>query len=328
MKFLKLIRWPNLFIIAFTMYTIRFFLVRAILQSAYLDLLFTQQQFFALVLSTLFIAAGGYIINDYFDLAIDRINKPDKVFIGNIITTQQALVLHTILSLVGIAIALVLGIKVGVYKLAVIQAITVGLLWFYSSEFKRQFLIGNLVIALLSGLVPLIVVAFEMPLLIANFKTIIIENEDAFMLNKNIPLAMLQNLHTVWIFVISFAAFAFLLTLIREIIKDTEDYVGDEAYGCRTIPVKLGVANTKKIIIGLCILVVTLLGILQYKQFIVKDYFSMIYTIVFVTLPLLILCYLILNANTKKHFSKASIFSKIIMVLGVGYCFVFYWLMR
>jgi len=310
------------------MYTIRFFLVRAILQSAYLDLLFTQQQFFALVLSTLFIAAGGYIINDYFDLAIDRINKPDKVFIGNIITTQQALVLHTILSLVGIAIALVLGIKVGVYKLAVIQAITVGLLWFYSSEFKRQFLIGNLVIALLSGLVPLIVVAFEMPLLIANFKTIIIENEDAFMLNKNIPLAMLQNLHTVWIFVISFAAFAFLLTLIREIIKDTEDYVGDEAYGCRTIPVKLGVANTKKIIIGLCILVVTLLGILQYKQFIVKDYFSMIYTIVFVTLPLLILCYLILNANTKKHFSKASIFSKIIMVLGVGYCFVFYWLMR
>jgi len=328
MNFLKLIRWQNLLIIAFTQYIIRHFIIAVILKNGSMELLFTDKQFFILVLSTVFIAAGGYIINDYFDSGIDAINKPGKLYVGKIITPNQALMLHTLLSLSGILMGLYLGIKVGVYKLALIQVITVGLLWFYSSEFKKQFLIGNLVVAFIMSLVPLLLVFYEMPLFVARFKSTVIENQEVFLLYKNIPLAMMSNISNIWYFVGGFSAFAFLLTLIREIIKDAEDYIGDEAFGCKTIPVKLGINTTKKIVFALIIITITVLGYLNYKQYVVSDYFSAGYMVLFVQIPLIILTILISRAQLKKQFSNASMFTKIIMISGLGYSFVFWWLMN
>ena len=328
MDFLKLIRLPNLIIIALTQYVIRFFVIKPILQSGSMQLLFSPKEFLMLVFSTLCIAAAGYIINDYFDSNIDAINKPDKVFIGKVISSNQALILHTVLSFIGIILGLYLGAKVGVYKLSIIQAITVGLLWFYSSDFKKQFLIGNLVIALLAAAVPLVVVIFEMPLFISNYKQIIIENEETFLIYKQIPIAILQNLNSIWYFVGGFALFAFLLTLIREIIKDIEDYVGDEAFGCRTIPVKLGVNTAKNITILLITITIAAIGFLQYKMFLVKDLFSSSYLLVFVQIPLMILGLMLFKASEKKQFAQTSAFTKIIMLLGICYSFLFWWLMK
>jgi 4-hydroxybenzoate polyprenyltransferase len=328
MDFLKLIRWQNLIMIALTQIAIRYFVVSPILVSGSMQLLFTHEEFALLVLSTISIAAAGYIINDYFDVGIDAINKPNKIFIGTTVSATQALVLHTAFSVFGIILGLYVGAKVGIYKLALIQAITVGLLWFYSSDFKKQFLIGNLIVALLTALVPMVVVIFEMPLFISNFKSIVLENQETFLLYKQIPLAMMQNLQSVWHFVGGFAAFAFLLTLIREIIKDIEDYIGDEAFGCRTIPVKLGVKTAKSIAALICIATIVAIGILIFKMFKVNDLFSATYLLVFLEIPLFTLCIMLLNASNKKQFARTSSFSKIIMLLGICYSFLFWWLMK
>jgi 4-hydroxybenzoate polyprenyltransferase len=321
-------RWQNLLMIACTQYVIRYFVVAPILINGSMQLLFTHEEFALLVLSTISIAAAGYIINDYFDSGIDAINKPNKLHVGTTVTATQALVLHTAFSIFGIILGLYVGAKVGIYKLSLIQAITVGLLWFYSSEFKKQFLIGNLVIALLTALVPLIVVIFEMPLFISKFKSIVLENQETFMIYKQIPLAMMQNLNSIWYFVGGFAAFAFLLTLIREIIKDIEDYVGDEAFGCRTIPVRLGVKTAKNITLLLIAVSIASIGFLQYKMFLVSDFFSTSYLLVFVQIPLVMLCLMLFRASEIKHFTRASAFAKIIMVLGICYSFMFWWLMK
>jgi 4-hydroxybenzoate polyprenyltransferase len=179
-------RWQNLLMIACTQYVIRYFVVAPILINGSMQLLFTHEEFALLVLSTISIAAAGYIINDYFDSGIDAINKPNKLHVGTTVTATQALVLHTAFSIFGIILGVYVDAKVGIYKLSLIQAITVGLLWFYSSEFKKQFLIGNLVIALLTALVPLIVVIFEMPLFISKFKSIVLENQETFLIYKQI----------------------------------------------------------------------------------------------------------------------------------------------
>jgi len=321
-------RWQNLLMIACTQYVIRYFVVAPILINGSMQLLFTHEEFALLVFSTISIAAAGYIINDYFDSGIDAINKPNKLHVGTTVTATQALVLHTAFSIFGIILGVYVGAKVGIYKLSLIQAITVGLLWFYSSEFKKQFLIGNLVIALLTALVPLIVVIFEMPLFISKFKSIVLENQETFLIYKQIPLAMMQNLNSIWYFVGGFAAFAFLLTLIREIIKDIEDYVGDEAFGCRTIPVRLGVKTAKNITLLLIAVSIASIGFLQYKMFLVSDFFSTSYLLVFVQIPLVMLCLILIRASEIKHFTRASAFTKIIMVLGICYSFMFWWLMK
>jgi 4-hydroxybenzoate polyprenyltransferase len=328
MKFLQLIRYQNLLLIAFTQVVIRYFLVRPILLNADFDLLFTTGQFSLLVISTMLIAAAGYIINDYFDSGIDAINKPNKLFVGSYITTNQALTLHTVLSVTGIFLGLYLGAKVGIYKLALIQAVTVGLLWFYSAEFKRQFLIGNILISLLTAIVPLLVVIFEMPLFIANFRNTIVENKEAFLLNKNIPLGMMNNINAIWIFVGAFALFAFLITLIREIVKDMEDYAGDFAFGRKTIPVKLGIKVSNIILYSISATTLFLLGFLMQKQIVVHDYFSSGYIAVFIVLPLLFIVYKVYKAAIVKDYSFISLFTKVVMFTGVCYCFLFNWLMK
>lgn len=328
MHFLKLIRIQNLLLIAFTQIVIRYFLIQPILQSASLELLFTVSEFSVLVLSTLLIAAGGYIINDYFDSGIDTINKPDKLFVGKYYSPQQALLFHTVFSVSGIILGLFIGAKVGMYKLAIIQAITVGLLWYYSAEFKRQFLIGNILIAILTALVPLLVLIFEMPLFISYFKKTIIDNEETFLLYKQIPLGMVQNINALWTFVGAFALFAFLLTFVREIVKDMQDVAGDMAFGRKTLPVKLGMRSSKAVAAFVLVLTIILIGILIYKQVGVIDYFSSTYTLLFVEIPLLFLTFKLFNANTSKNFGFVSSMLKVVMFTGICYCFLFYWLMH
>lgn len=328
MQFLKLIRIQNLLLIVFTQVVIRYFLIQPILQSAYLELLFTTSEFSILVLSTVCIAAGGYIINDYFDSGIDAINKPKRLFVGTAFTPQQALTWHTVFSVLGIIMGLYVGAKVGMYKLAVIQAITVGLLWYYSAEFKRQFLVGNLLISLLTALVPLLVLIFEMPLFISNFKKTIIENEDTFLLYKQIPLGMMQNINILWTFVGAFALFAFLLTLAREIIKDMEDVAGDQAFGSRTIPIKLGMKPAKFIAAAVLTSTIAALCFLINKQIEVMDYYSSVYTLLFVVLPLAYVLFKLIRAHQTVHYTHLSRMLKVIMFTGIAYCFLFAWLMH
>ncbi len=180
-----------------------------------------------MVICTASIAAAGYIINDYFDVKIDRINKPDKVWIGKTISRRYALLTHQVLSGTGI----ILGFLVS-WKVFLINIFCVWLLWFYASGFKKKPFIGNFVVALLTALVIAEVALVFSP-----------ENRLIYM----------------------YAVFAFFINLIREIIKDMEDIKGDEMHGAKTLPIILGIHKTKQLLYLLMAIFLTTMFFFMYK---------------------------------------------------------------
>ena len=202
---IRLTRFWNLVIIGLAQYfTAGFLIDRATLIDPKLLLL---------SVSTILIAAAGYIINDYYDVKIDLINKPDRVVIGKGITRRFAILFHTALSFSGIGMGWLLNWKIGV-----VNFLSVFLLWLYSNYLKRLPFVGNFVVSLLTGLSIAII---------------------------NLLYGVNNQL------VIIYSLFAFFMTLIREIIKDIEDLKGDNSFGCRTLPIIWGVRKTKVLIYAL-----------------------------------------------------------------------------
>lgn len=221
-SFLRLIRWQNLLIIVFTQYLAKVFLVGPAFYWKY-HLLDRNQ--FLITLSTVLIAAAGYIINDYFDVKIDLINKPNEVIIGRVIKRRWAMITHQTLNVLGVLIGFIISIKV-----FIINLIAVTCLWFYAERFKRLAFVGNFMVAALTG-ASLVVMAVYYP------------GSD-----------LLINIY---------AVFAFGITLIREVIKDMEDVPGDKKFGCRTLPIVWGIPKTKRfvyILIASFILIVLSIG--------------------------------------------------------------------
>ena len=208
-----MVRWPNLLIIAFSQYLSAIFLVGP--SHAYLEYLF-DPQLLLICLGTVVIAAGGYIINDYYDVKIDYINKPGKVVVGNLLKRRVAMFIHIGLNILGISIGLLVSLKV-----ACINLLAAVWLWGYSNQLKRMPFIGNLSVALLSSMAIAIIGIHYQPT---------------------------ENL------VYIYAIFAFYVSIIREIIKDIEDLKGDETFGCQTLPVIWGIRTTKNFIFLLIIL--------------------------------------------------------------------------
>lgn len=221
-SFLKLIRWNNLLIIAFSQYLVRYFLVNNAPMEVEYD-----WRFFLMVCSTLCIAAGGYVINDYFDVKIDQINKPSEVFVGRVIKRRYALLIHQIFSGLGIFLGVFLG-----WKIFLINIFSVTILWFYASIFKKKPFSGNLLVAFLTALsISEIAIYYNPGRLIIHI----------------------------------YALFAFFVNLIREIIKDLEDMKGDAAHGSKTLAIVFGIRKTKNVIYLLLLMFVTCVLILISK---------------------------------------------------------------
>ena len=183
--------------------------------------------FALLVLSTVLIAAAGYIINDYFDMRADRINKPDKMSIGRKISRRTAIVLHWLFNIIGVLLGAYIALRMHVWKLGILNLIVSVTLWFYSTNFKRQLLTGNIVISLLSALVLIVVWLFEFYAVNTNTDTI----RDMITVFRSI--------------IMPYFIFAFLISLVREMIKDIEDMEGDIKIFCRTFPIVYGVEKTR-----------------------------------------------------------------------------------
>lgn len=315
---LSLIRLPNLLIIALTQYAMRYLIMEPLLPSAGFELQMDNLHFALLVLTTIFLAAAGYIINDYFDTQADWINKPAKVVIGVAINRRVAMTLHTVLNIIGIGIGIYLSIYIKLFSLSFIFLLTSGLLWFYSTNYKRQFLIGNLTVSFLTSLVPMVVILFELPLLNREY--------GAIMLQYN------SNFNYIFIWVAGFAVFAFFVTLIREIIKDAEDFDGDNAYGMKTLPIKLGIKATKLIITILILFcIVGLMYILiRFIMFSGEnpDFISLAYIVGLLVLPFFILNTIVIMAKSKADYHRASILIKVIMLIGILYSAVVYYLIK
>lgn len=312
----SLVRFPNLLIIAFTQYAMRYLLMEPLLPSDTFELQFGDFQFALLVFSTMLIAAAGYIINDYFDTRTDLINKPERVVVGVKISRKMAMILHAVLNIFGVGIGVYLAFYVGLPSLSLVFVLSTGLLWFYSTNYKKQFLVGNLAVAFLTGLVPLMVVLFEIPLLNMEYGEVMIRYNADF------------NYLFAWVSAFSF--FAFITTLIREIIKDAEDFEGDMAYGMKTVPIILGVFWTRIVVVVLIAvtLFVLIFLLLKYIYFSVDpaDYISLVYFSLFLLMPLIVLAIQVMSARDKRGYHRASRLIKLVMISGILYSVVVFYL--
>jgi 4-hydroxybenzoate polyprenyltransferase len=299
--FIKLIRFDNLVVIGLTMLATRYGIMQPILfrQSPGIHLQLSVLDFSLLIISTMLIAAAGYIINDYFDVKTDRINKPEKLYIDNGVKRRVAIFIHTVFNLLGFFIAAYVSYKVHAVYLCTIQFVSITVLWFYSTHLKRQVLTGNIAVSILSALVPLQILVFEMPLLESDF------------------LRSLQTFSFVYLSVCSFALFAFLLSFVREIVKDIEDYKGDFETGCKTMPVVWGIKAAKAIVVGLISNTALLLFFIFYKLY--RQHFSvlLIYLFAAVFIPLLGLIWKLYKSQQKEDYRRLSKWVKYIMLSGV-----------
>ena len=307
LAFLRLIRLQNLLIIAFTQYMIRLCLIEPILQLSGFELQMQEWEFALLVLATVFVSAAGYIINDYFDVRIDAVNKPEQLVIDHGIKRRVAMGAHVVLSCLGVAIGLFISWRSNILLSGgVLFTLSVIGLWFYSTTFKYQFLTGNIIVSLLTGMIPFMAALFELPRVIATYNAQLLEQKAQY------GFAVTT---TILLWAGAYGVFAFVLSLIREMIKDMEDVEGDQTYGCRTIPIVLGIKKAKMIVYALILLVMTGVG---YAQNYLHKY---MYLLLLVQLPLLFLLFYTLSSKEKKQFHFASILVKIIMLTGI--CFLF-----
>jgi 4-hydroxybenzoate polyprenyltransferase len=265
---------------------------------------FPWYDFALLVAATVFITAGGYVINDYFDIKTDLINK-GKVIVGTKVPRRTAMMWHNILNIIGVALGFYISFKSGYIWLGSLFLVVSGLLYFYSASYKRQFLIGNLVVAVLTGMVPMLVVFYEWPALYKYY---------------SINAVTLPEFDFIVYWIGGFALFAFLTNLIREIIKDIEDFEGDLAYGRNTIPVVIGILSAK--IVSISLVVITIILLYLTWHFFVSDTISIVYLSLTIVIPLLYVMYKLIKGDEKSELHLASRMMKVVMLTGVFYSVV------
>ena len=318
--FLRLIRFPNLVIIALTQYAIRFGIIYPFLKQAGLNLFLSEKLFGLLVSATVLIAASGYIINDYFDVKLDHVNKPKQMVVGKLISRRQAMFLHTLVNVSGIFMAAYVAFAIGHPFLVLIQLISAGLLWFYSVNFKKQILIGNVIIAALTALVPFTAGYYEIVVLFDNLS----QKQVNSTIEAESIRSLLFSIKYLLYWVVGYSAFAFILTFIREIIKDCEDIEGDEAFGCKTLPIVYGTSKAKKAANYTVAFLLVLITFLEFIQVNSEDWISFTYLLALISLPLIWLMTKIRKAKTKKHFFIISQVVKVIMLVGILYTAIIY----
>ena len=220
--FLRLIRLPNVVFVALFQILLRYGIVLPLLAEANIEPVLTTLQFILLVTATTALTASGNVINDYFDVNVDKINRPDRVIVGNTIDRRTVLLIHVILTFIGVGCGLYIALWLHKELYAFVFIAIPVLLWFYSTLFKKQFLIGNLVVAILTAATAWIVVSAEFSALIVKVGNSITTTSPC---------------QTAWTYCSVYAIFAFMVNVAREIVKDMEDAKGDAACGCRTFSI-------------------------------------------------------------------------------------------
>lgn len=294
MKYLKLIRFQNLLMIALMQCIIRY----GFLKLQKVELALADWQFALLVLSTVFIAAGGYIINDIMDQETDSINRPNQVIVGRSISESMAYNLYFGFTIAGALIGFYLSNLIYRDNFFGIFIITSLLLYIYATSFKQIAVIGNILVSLALALSVIIVGLFD-----------IIPATDQ--VNRFQMMLWLELLF-------DYAVFAFLLNFIREIIKDLEDINGDYNQGMRTLPIVLGVSRTAKVVAVItAIATVILLWYINNHLMNSGLYIATIYALVFLVSPLIFALVKVWTATTQKEFHLLSNVMKAIIFFGI-----------
>jgi 4-hydroxybenzoate polyprenyltransferase len=298
--FFRLIRFPNLFFIALTQSLFYFCIIRPTYRTWGTTEPMGVINLLLLISASILIAAGGYVINDYFDQNIDRVNKPDRLVVGSIIKRRWAILWHLGLSLAGVALSALVSRKLGHPLPAVFNLVTVILLWFYSTTFKKQLLVGNIIISLLTGWVVLVLYVAISPI------------------GLQVPEGNQMNVLTrVYKFAVLYGGFAFIISLIREVVKDVEDMEGDARYGCRTMPISWGVPVSKMFVTIWLVILIASLVIVQVYALQIRWWFSVLYSVVFIIVPLLMILRKLGPATRPGQFHEISTLTKLVMLTGI-----------
>jgi 4-hydroxybenzoate polyprenyltransferase len=314
--FLRLIRFQNLMIVALTMILMRYAIIRPLLNALQVEMIYNPGvlvpmvlqtkwfDFIILVVSTVFITAAGYVINDYFDIRTDLINR-GSIIVGNTIPRRSAIMYHNLFNILGVAGGFYVSWRIGFLWMGVLFLLVSGLLYFYSVTYKRQFLIGNIVIALLTAMVPFLVVIFDAPSIYRYYSSTTISFPGVSLL---------------FFWVGGFALFAFLTTLIREIVKDIEDYEGDSTYGRNTLPIVAGIMASK--IVTDVLIAVTIGALYLVWQRFIEDRLTLGYMTLFIALPLVYAGIMTVISKSREGLHRASTIIKLVMLAGLLYSVV------
>jgi len=294
MKYLQLIRYQNLLLLALMQLIFRYGFLKY--QDTWLSL--SDLQYGLLVLSTVLLAAGGYVINDIFDQDTDAENKPNLAVVGRSISEGNAYYIYVGLTLTGVAIGMYLSNVIQKPGFIAIFIFIAALLYYYASTLKRMLLIGNFVVAVLLGFSVLIIGFFDL--------------YPAMYEGNEVRISLLFSILK------DYAFFAFILNFIREIVKDLEDVNGDYNQGMNTLPIVLGISRTSKVVIGLLIISILILGYYVYKNIIENSLFlAAMYALIFIIAPLLFCAIQMWSAKTKKDFHLVSVILKWIIFFGI-----------
>lgn len=303
--FARLIRWPNLVFIALTQALFFFCIVQPEFSDAGKQPNLQPPYIWWMILSSVLIAAAGYIINDYFDLNIDRINKPDKLVVERVIRRRWTIIWHLVLSLIGVLIGVYIDWKTNVKFLGLANLACVVLLFVYSISLKKKPLSGNVLISLLTAWTIFVITWCEL-----NHLSVVQARFDAERIIK-------------WAFV--YGGFAFIISLIREVIKDMEDIEGDRRYKCRTMPIVWGL-NVSKVFTAVW-LIVLMAAILILQVYILRFVYSkdisggwwigFIYSVILVLAPLGLILKKLFRAQTAPDFHTLSSMVKLVMLSGI-----------
>lgn len=294
--FLKLIRFPNLLFITVTQLLFYFFIILPLYQEAGLPTVPSRSDLFLVIAASIFIAAGGYIINDYFDVNIDQINKPDRMVVDRSISRRGAMFWHFLLTNTGIVLSFIAAWPHGHYLIPFLNIGAATLLWFYSTTFKKQLLVGNIIISLLTAWVIIILFLFS-------WKGM--NNGSLELRTKLFRLAGL------------YAVFAFIINLIREVVKDMEDLEGDMRYGCKTMPIAWGMATTRFFVTCLLVLVLVVLAGLMFYVLQFHWWLASAYCLVLIIAPLAWIMIKLYRAKTTAHYHQLSTAIKLVMLSGI-----------
>ena len=284
--------------VAITQILTRYCIIQPILYNSHQTYNLSLQNFIFILVSSLLIAGGGNIINDYFDQNIDQINKPHKTIVGKTINRRWVLLWHLLLSLSGILLGIVVSLKTHIHWIAPMNLLCVLLLFIYSIALKRRFLLGNILISILSAWVIFIVS-------IAEFRTSNTLNTGLLVNQKIFKLS------------VTYGGFAFIITLIREVIKDLEDIAGDRKFGCTTMPIVWG-QNATKVFVAVWLIVLTAaISIINIYIISFGWWLSATYSFLFIAIPLLWIFKKLTMALNTNDFHKLSTYVKWIMLSGI-----------
>ncbi|MBR5603116.1 MAG: geranylgeranylglycerol-phosphate geranylgeranyltransferase [Bacteroidales bacterium] len=303
-SFFKLVRWPNLLMIAIMMLLVYYCLMSPLSASGIMGIIPSPPAFLLLLVSMIFIVAGGYVINDYYDIEIDRLNKPDKLIVGNIFSDKEAKFYYRFLTFIGLLSGLassVMVLKTHFLTLFAILLLLCGVLHSYSSTYKKKFLAGNVIVSLSVAFAVFLPWLFEILYLSYNELMMFVGME---IMMKVLPLVLV------------YTAFAFLSTLMREIVKDAEDLKGDAVTNCRTVPVVCGMKATKLII---CAMASLLYAVLIYFHIMLNQMESNVAMCVLVMADCILLVSVVnlIKAKECSDFHNVSTYLKLFMLIGI-----------